>query len=106
MAVTEAATVEIAVDEVVAPEGADVAANRAANRATSRLAAAPEVAVKAVTGAQSTQTFPLVSGRGARCTSNGGGGVSFVVNPPPAPGRTSTLPSLKNEILTSSVLLK
>ena len=52
----------------------------------------------------STPTYRLETGRGDLCISAGGGGHFSVVSQLPAPGRTSTLPNLKNEISTSSVL--
>ena len=61
-----------------------------------------EVASKG-TKAPNTLICHLVNGRGVACIINGGGGLIFVANPPPAPGRTSTRPNLlNNERLTSS----
>ena len=51
-----------------------------------------------------TLTSQQGSGRGVLCTSNGGGGVTFVVTPPHVRGKMFTPPSLKNEALTSSNL--
>ena len=51
---------------------------------------------------QSILISHLVSGGGALCISGGGGGLISVPNPPPARGRTSSLPKLPtNETGTS-----
>ena len=50
-----------------------------------------------VIGGQSTLTFRLASGRGAPCTSGGGGALSFVLSPAPVRGRMCSLPSQLNE---------
>ena len=48
------------------------------------------------------QIYLQGSGMGALCTENGGGGLISVPNPPPAHGRTFSLPNhLKNETGTS-----
>ena len=50
-----------------------------------------------------TLTFRLETGRGALCILNGVEVLFSVQSPLPAPGRMSTPPNLKNEMLTSSV---
>ena len=48
------------------------------------------------------QIYLQESGTGALCTENGVGGLIFVPNPPPAPGKMSSLPKLQtNETGTS-----
>ena len=54
----------------------------------------------------STLTFQMVTGRGARCISNGGGSLFSAVNPPPAHGRISTPQSPTNEPGTSLEILE
>ena len=56
------------------------------------------------TGGPSTPIFRLEIGPDARCTIDGGKGLIFVLSPPPAPGRTSSPPSLPSETGTNSAL--
>ena len=53
------------------------------------------------TGGPNTLICRQGSGKGAKCTSNGGGGLFSVLSPPPAPGKMSSPPSQPNETGTS-----
>ena len=54
----------------------------------------------------STQIYLLVNGRGVDYIINGGRGLIFVPNPPPAPGRTFSLQGLVNETGTSPAVTR
>ena len=86
---------------VAGPEiGAVVVAEEAAIRINPE---ARQMEANRSTKAPNIPTFHQESGRGVACIINGGGGLIFVANPHPAPGRTSTRPNLQNnENLTSS----
>ena len=68
---------------------------------TTTPAAVPQQAANPNIGAQNTPIYHQGSGKGAVCTSNGGGGHFSVVSPPPAPGRMFLLLNQQNETGTS-----
>ena len=73
--VSEAAAAEVVAEEAAAEE------EEAANRQM------PAQAEDPGSGVPSTQTCRKGSGQGARCTTGGGGGRTFVQNPSPVLGR-------------------
>ena len=85
-------TVEVVVDEA-APETQEVRVK------TTRMVSSSQ---KVATRAPNIQIFPLESGQAARTISATGKVHFSVPNPPPVPGKISTLSGLINETGTSS----